>query len=381
MSQPQNLMTDAILDALPEPILVTGPARKIIYVNRAAEEFFHGGLNSLAKQGVEALVGFSSPILAALDSVARTGMATNEYDITIQTPRFAEPKLIDVQVRPFEGAGADLVLVLKERTAAERIERQLAHRGAARSVSGLSSVLAHEIKNPLAGIRGAAQLIEQMAEPDVRELTQLICAETDRIRRLVEGFEEFGDERPITKTPVNIHDVLDRVVKVVGASSPGGKPVLGRIRIVDRYDPSLPDVPGDLDRLVQALLNLVKNAVDAIGPERTDGRVQIQTSYRTGIRVAERNSSVRHSLPLVVAIEDNGPGIPPEIKPFVFEPFITTKPEGKGLGLALVAKIIGEHGGIIECESEPGRTIFRMHLPVVDDKALRRSGKKAKEEV
>ncbi|MGH6816289.1 MAG: two-component system sensor histidine kinase NtrB, partial [Hyphomicrobiaceae bacterium] len=234
------------------------------------------------------------------------------------------------------------------------------HRAAARSMSGLAAVLAHEIKNPLSGIRGAAQLIEPALGEDDRSLTQLICAETDRIRTLVERMEVFGDERPLAKEPVNIHDVLDHVRKLAENGFARG------IAFVQDYDPSLPPVPACRDKLVQAFLNLVKNAAEATAQAGESGRIVLATAFRPGMRLAVPGSSARVSLPLRIEIEDNGPGVPDDLKPHLFDPFVTTKRKGTGLGLALVAKTIGDHGGIIECESAPGRTVFRVLLPMAD---------------
>jgi two-component system nitrogen regulation sensor histidine kinase GlnL len=238
------------------------------------------------------------------------------------------------------------------------IERQLTHRAAARSLSGMAAVLAHEIKNPLSGIRGAAQLLEPGLLDEDRALTQLICSETDRIRNLVDRMEVFGDERPLPKEPINIHDVLDHVRRLAETGFARG------IRIVEEYDPSLPPVPGSRDKLVQAFLNLVKNAAEAIAETNETGRIILQTAFRPGVRLAVPGSEARVSLPLMIQIEDNGPGIPEHMKPHLFDPFVTTKRTGSGLGLALVGKIIGDHGGIIECDSEPRRTVFRILLPL-----------------
>jgi two-component system nitrogen regulation sensor histidine kinase GlnL len=250
--------------------------------------------------------------------------------------------------------------MLQQRNMAQMIERQLTHRAAARSVSGLAAVLAHEIKNPLSGIRGAAQLLEQGLTDADRSLTQLICSETDRIRNLVDRMEVFGDERPLVKEPVNIHDVLDHVRRLCESGFGRG------IRFVEDYDPSLPPVLGNRDKLVQAILNLVKNAVEAIAENKAQGRVVIQTSFRPGVRLSVQGSDTRISLPLMIQIEDNGSGVPEHLKEHLFDPFVTTKPYGTGLGLALVAKIINDHGGIIELDSEPKRTVFRVLLPMQD---------------
>jgi two-component system, NtrC family, nitrogen regulation sensor histidine kinase GlnL len=259
------------------------------------------------------------------------------------------------------------VLMLQQRSMAQMIERQLTHRAAARSVSGLAAVLAHEIKNPLSGIRGAAQLIEPGLKEDDRALAQLICTETDRIRNLVDRMEVFGDERPLGTEPVNIHQVLDHVKRLAETG------FAGDTKVSMEFDPSLPPVPGNRDKLIQAFLNLVKNAAEAIAEGREPGRIVIRTAFRPGMRLAVPGTGHRVSLPLMIEVEDNGPGVSDELKPHLFDPFVTTKRTGTGLGLALVAKIIGDHGGVIECESVPRHTVFRVLLPLQDQRRAERT--------
>jgi two-component system nitrogen regulation sensor histidine kinase GlnL len=250
------------------------------------------------------------------------------------------------------------VVMLQERTIADKMDRQLTHRGAARSVIALAAMLAHEIKNPLSGIRGAAQLLEQSADDDDRALTKLICDETDRIVKLVDRMEVFADERPVGREPVNIHVVLDHVKRLAQSG------FARHVKFVEEYDPSLPPVLANRDQLIQVFLNLVKNATEAIGETAIDGEIQLTTAFRPGVRLAVPGSKTRVSLPLEFCVRDNGPGVPEDLMPHLFDPFVTTKQSGSGLGLALAAKIIGDHGGIIECESQPRRTIFRVLMPI-----------------
>ncbi len=351
---------DLLLAALPHPILVLAPDNRIVYANAAAEAFFSTGIVVLKRMRLDEVVAFGCPLMALIDQVRRSGSTVNEYGVEITTPKFSGPELVDVYSGPLPDQSDLIVLMLQQRNMALMIERQLTHRAAARSVSGLAAVLAHEIKNPLSGIRGAAQLLEHELSDQDRSLTQLICSETDRIRKLVDRMEVFGDERPLTIEPVNIHDVLDHVRRLCETGAGRG------IRFLEDYDPSLPPVPGNRDKLVQAFLNLMKNAVEAIGANNNHGRIVMQTSFRPGVRLSVPGSGKRIGLPLMIQIEDNGSGIPEHLKSNLFDPFVTTKRTGTGLGLALVAKIIGDHGGIVEFDSDPERTIFRVLLPMQD---------------
>jgi len=349
---------DLLLAALPHPILVLAEDNRIVYANAATEAFLSTGIALLKRLRLDDVLGFGCPLLALVEQVRRSGSTVNEYSVEIATPKQPGPKLVDVYGGPLADQPNFVVLMLQQRNMAQMIERQLTHRAAARSASGLASVLAHEIKNPLSGIRGAAQLLEAGLSDEDRALTQLICSETDRIRNLVDRMEVFGDERPLAKEPVNIHDVLEHVRRISETGFARG------IRFTEDYDPSLPPIPGNRDKLVQVFLNLAKNAAEAIGDNKQQGRIVMQTSFRPGVRLSMQGSDTRISLPLMIQIEDNGPGVPDHLKEHMFDPFVTTKPYGTGLGLALVAKIINDHGGIIECDSEPSRTIFRVLLPM-----------------
>jgi len=346
----------AIAGALPMPILMAGSKNELLYANQAAEQFFDMGVGLLLKQKLPDLLPFGSPLLQLVQQARERGASIAERNVDLSTPRLGE-RLADVTLTP-SGEGEAVILLLQERSLAQRMDRQLLYRGAARSMSGMAAVLAHEIKNPLAGIRGAAQLLEDAVSANDRSLAQLICNEADRIRALIDRMEAFGDPMALTRAPVNIHEVLDRVKRVAGTSF--GR----RLRIVEVFDPSLPPVWGDRDNLIQAFMNIVRNAADAAPAD--NGEIVLTTAYRPGVRIAVTGSGQKHrlSLPLEVTVRDNGPGISQDLLPYIFDPFITTKTHGAGLGLPLVAKIINDHGGVIECESQPRRTIFRVLLPV-----------------
>ncbi|HEX6216573.1 MAG TPA: ATP-binding protein, partial [Vicinamibacterales bacterium] len=336
---------DAVLDALPHPVIMISGDGRIANANSAAEAFFEASLPLLRRHTLNELVPFGSPLLALIEQARTRGAAVNEYKVDLGTPRNPGERLVDLHVAPLPDRPDHLVIMLQERTIADKMDRQLTHRGAARSVIALAAMLAHEIKNPLSGIRGAAQLLEHSVGDDDRTLTRLICDETDRIVKLVDRMEVFSDERPVERESVNIHVVLEHVKRLAQSG------FARHIKFVEDYDPSLPPVLANRDQLIQVFLNLVKNAAEAIGEETVDGEIQLSTAFRPGVRLSLPGQKTRVSLPLEFCVKDNGPGVPDDLLPHLFEPFVTTKPSGSGLGLALVAKIVGDHGGIIECES------------------------------
>lgn len=352
------------LNALPQPVLIVELDGKVSGANTAAEMYFQMGLSQLCRSKLADLVGFSSPIANLPSDVLERRATVSEHRVDLELPRNSGSRIVDVQAAAFGQDAQKVIITLQERTIAEKIDKQLNHRGAARSVTALASMLAHEIKNPLSGIRGAAQLLEMELGDAERALTRLICEETDRIVGLVDKMDAFSDGKPVERDPINIHSVLNHVKQLATAG------FARHIKFIENYDPSLPPVYANRDQLIQILLNLVKNAAEAISERAIDGEIEFTTAYRPGVRVRGASAESAVGLPLEVRVRDNGPGVPAELLPHLFEPFVSNKVSGTGLGLALVAKLVGDHGGIIECDSRPRRTVFKLLLPASDLPAL-----------
>ena len=350
-----------ILGALSVPVVLLDHDNRFRYVNHAAEQFLGVSAAQLAALRLTDLVPADNPLFLLIDQVRQGEVTVSDHELALDSPRLHKPN-ITVQGSPLPEEPGAVLLVLQDASAARALDRQLTFRSAARSVTGMAAILAHEVKNPLSGIRGAAQLLESSVGDDDRELAVLIRDEADRIRDLVDRMEIFG-EKPISRGAVNIHRVLEHVRKLAQSG------FAAHIRFQELYDPSLPPVWGNRDQLVQVVLNLVKNAAEAATDAcQPNPEIVLSTGYQHGMRLTVPGSTERVELPLTVMVRDNGPGIPEDIRPHLFEPFVSGKATGSGLGLALVAKIMGDHGGLIEVDSRPGKTEFRLHLPVLTER-------------
>ncbi len=351
----------SILQALPEPVIVVeDDPFTIRYVNPAAEEFLNASRSALVGSTLAGVFSEDSPVLLLLRQVARENRPMAEHEVSLGHKKMGS-RPVSISAAPLMSGLPGAVITFRERSVADNLDRQWSHRGAARSVSAMAAMLAHELRNPLLSIRGAAQLLDLNAAEADHELTRLISDEVDRIRALVDRMEAFGDGVPADREGVNIHAVLDHVKLAAVAG------FARNVAFYEEYDPSLPPVLGNRDHLVQIFTNLIKNAVEAL--PKSGGVIKLATFYQRGFRVAGPGGSARVHLPIAVTIEDNGAGIPDAMKPNLFEPFVTSKANGTGLGLALVAKIVADHGAAISFESEPGKTVFKVSLPMGSDPA------------
>lgn len=353
----------SVLNSLANTVFVLDQDIVIQDVNASAEALFSSSAPHMRGRKLSEFLPTDSPIFTLVAQVQDGGSGVSEHGVLLDTPRTGN-RTVSIDVSPLTDRPDWVVVSLQEHTIALKIGEQLSHRHTTRSMTAMGAMLAHEIKNPLSGIRGAAQLLETGVSEDDKPLTTLICDETDRIVALVDRMEIFSDQNPAEFSAVNIHQVLEHVRML--AENGFAK----EINLVEAYDPSLPSVLGSRDQLIQVFLNLVKNAAEAIEAFTDSGRREISfsTSYRHGVRILVPGTQERVELPLMITITDNGGGIPEDLREHLFDPFVTTKPNGSGLGLALVGKIINDHGGIIEFDSAPGQTTFRIMLPIAKNK-------------
>ncbi len=345
---------EAFWGAIPYPALVVDETDAIVTANPATESFGSTSLRQMSGRPLGRFIGDDSAVLDVVGQARRGGVSVAQYNLMVGWAS-RPPELHNVHAAPLHDPGDRILVLMHPQGMADKMDRSLGHRSAARSVTGMAAMLAHEIRNPLAGISGAAQLLEMGLGDGDRELTGLIQAEAARIGKLVDRVEQFGDLRPAQRKALNIHDVLDRARRAAQAG------FAAHARFSEAFDPSLPPTAGDPDQLLQVFQNLLKNAAEAV--PRVGGAISIATAYRPGVKMA-RPGKRSESLPLLVTIGDNGPGIPESLIRDVFDPFVSSKVNGTGLGLSLVSKFVADHGGVIECDSRPGRTRFRVRLPV-----------------
>ena len=351
-----DFIPDSLAEDLPTPVMIFGTADlDIRWVNQTAEEWLG--------QSARALLGKPfSDIIRSAEEIKRAAARCLSEETAVSLRRFIivrtdmPDERCHMTLFPTQGRIGMLVSLLATQPNDTKTNEL--------AVSAMGRMLAHEIKNPLAGINGAAQLLrDDVASEEGQALINLIGSEIDRIRRLTDRMETLGDRDPENVGLVNIHEVLRDARKLIQTS------VNANIVFTETYDPSLPETLGDRDTLMQAILNVIKNAGEAIELSGKSGEIILETAFRSGVSRKLASGEKGQSLPIEIRIIDNGPGIPPAIRDQIFQPFVTNKPSGQGLGLALVTKVAAAHGGLVEVRSRPGKTVFSILLPMLTEKA------------
>jgi two-component system nitrogen regulation sensor histidine kinase GlnL len=354
------VLPNMLIEALPSAIVVVDQEGVCRLLNAAAEDLLHVGRKNLLGRRLSEVIPDDCPLFSLIDQCRLSRSAVSDAEMVIDGPRL-HLEHISVEVASLGDPQGLVVVSMRDRSLEYRMARQSAAAEAAQSVRSMAGMLAHEIKNPLAGIRGAAQLLESNVGPGNAPLAALIREESDRIVGLVNGVEIFADDRAPVLSQINVHEALDHVCKLARVS------FARHVALREYYDPSLPPLRGNRDLLIQIFLNLVKNAAEAC--EASKGEIVVTTAYQAGFRIGERNKAHRQPRRIAVTISDNGPGVPEALVGNLFDPFVTSKPGGRGLGLALVAKLVRAHDGVIEFSSKPGATRFTVLLPISDNQS------------
>ena len=352
-----DLTESQIFAALPNPVFVLDPENRFIYLNQAAEIFFQSSQMILLGTPLTSIIPADSNFLSMVRRARAQLISVGDQGVELAGPKIGL-KLINLQITPFGDQEPRLLICIQERALAERLRGQSLFRGAARSIAAMAALLAHEVKNPLAGIKGAAQLLESDLDGNDQNLTRMIVEECNRVTALLDRMEGFAGGANLVLAPLNIHEVLDHCLNLAQASYGA------HMKIRRSYDPSLPLVNGHRDLLIQAFINIIKNASEA-----TDmiGQIVIKTSYSQGRRLAYSALDRGSYAPVQVEVVDNGRGVSEELRDHIFDPFVSGRSGGSGLGLTMVASVIADHGAMIDVESVPGQTVFRMNFPVAPD--------------
>ena len=350
------VLPNMLIEALPAAIIVVDRDGVCRLLNAAAEDLIQVGRKTLLGRRLSEVIPEDCPLFSLIEQCRLSRSAVSDAEMQIDGPRL-RLEHVSVEVAPLDDPNGSVAISMRDRGLEHRMARQGAAAEAAQSVRSMAGMLAHEIKNPLAGIRGAAQLLESKLSPADAPLAALIREEADRIVGLVNGVEIFADDRAPVLSIVNVHEALDHVCKLARVS------FARNATLREYYDPSLPALRGNRDLLIQIFLNLVKNAAEACD----GGEIVVTTSYQAGFRIGERNKAHRQPRRIAVTIADNGPGVPEALLGNLFDPFVTSKPGGRGLGLPLVAKLVRAHDGVIEFQSKPGATRFTVLLPISDN--------------
>lgn len=348
-------MHQRILDNLATAVLVLDHDKRTRYLNPAAEMLLQTSGDRIRGLPVTSIFVEPDAALQTLTETAATGHTFTKREAELLLPS-GQLICVDYSISPFPGDDPLLLMEIQQRDRLQRISREEELLTQQETTRTLVRGMAHEIKNPLGGIRGAAQLLERELEnADLRDFTRVIMEEADRLRSLVDRM--LGPNRAIETAPTNIHDVVEHVRTLLEAE--GGS----QVSLVRDYDPSIPEFMGDREQLIQAILNIARNALEVLTkhpPEDAEPTITMRTRALRQFTIGH----TRHRLVCRVDIIDNGPGIPRELQPNIFYPMISGRPDGTGLGLAITQSIVGQHQGLVECESQPGCTRFIIFLPL-----------------
>ena len=347
-----------IINSITFPIIIIDDEKIISMVNSSAEDFFKVSSKIIVGRSINEFIPFSSPVNSLIESCIGTSSSFKEYKIDLSTPMAGDHKDVDVQISMISGLSNKYQLVFLEDYYQKKLLFQNENHKNKLAMSNMSQILAHEVKNPLSGIRGAAQILEKNLEKKDHDMTSLICKEVDRIRRLIDNLEVFDASSPLDLEYINIHTVL-RHVKEIMLNSNGFE-----LNIIENYDPSIPNVLGNQDQLIQVFINLIKNSIEAFDKSNNeDNKIILSTSYEHGYVVKDNYSDRKVKLPIKISIKDNGPGIPESILPNIFQPFVSSKKNGEGgLGLSIVSKIISDHNGSIDLDNDINGSKFTIRL-------------------
>lgn len=344
-----------LLDGLSTGIVTLDPQLCLVYANVSAQDLMRISVRAARGRSFAPLFHDSERLGRMLKRSMERLEPCAQHEMVLQplgAPLPREPQFVDIIITPLEGqlTGTHLLLELTDARSRRRLSRDNDLLSGIDGSRLMVRQLAHEIKNPLGGLRGAAQLLErELHDPALREYTSVIIGEADRLTALVDSMT--SPSRPPQKSALNIHEICEHVVRLLRAEAADG------VRIERDYDPSLPEGLFDRNQIIQALLNVGRNALQAL---EGDGRIVLRTRVQTNVNIG----AVRHRLVATVQIEDNGKGVPPELAKTLFYPLVTGRSTGTGLGLAVAQDLISRHGGLIEFDSEPGRTLFTLLLPL-----------------
>ena len=347
-----------IINSITFPIIIIDDEKIISMVNSSAEDFFKVSSKIILGRSIKDFIPFSSPVNSLIENCIETSSSFKEYKIDLSTPMTGDHKDVDVQISMISGLPNKYQLVFLEDYYEKKLLFQNENHKNKLAMSNMSQILAHEVKNPLSGIRGAAQLLEKNLKEKDLEMTNLICKEVDRIRRLIDNLEVFDATSPLDLKSINIHTVLRHVKEIMLNSNDF------ELDIIENYDPSIPNVLGNQDQLIQVFINLVKNSIEAFKKgNNKENKIILSTSYEHGYVVKDNYSDRKVRLPIKISIKDNGPGIPESILPNIFQPFVSSKKNGEGgLGLSIVSKIISDHNGSIELDNHIDGSEFIIRL-------------------